>query len=356
MSTPNLLPLMAEILERYPRLIVPGLGAFEWQYQSASLENKGQLLLPPSYSLVFNPDLREDPLQLLENKLVQKEFLAATEAQKTIEQFVAQQAPLPIMAKEGLLPTLEATFKEQAVLAQNHYPEINCQPILRQKSYLEKGRILEGRKKKTAKRWYAMAALGLLLATGLATAPWWGPQPAANTTPMPSILPLVTEQQETYFGLIQMQRQQLKNEMASQALAEAEARGQMGIALEESSAEEQTSPWQKNSAGSLSSPLAQEEKQEEVVAEKTAKEFQEEISPKHLDQKIVVIGVFKEDFNTERNKAQLEAMGYKVQVKKLYTGLDRVAALLPAHPHSRFEQELSRIRQEVIAQAWVAEE
>ncbi|EJF52021.1 hypothetical protein SapgrDRAFT_0270 [Saprospira grandis DSM 2844] len=352
MSTPNLLPLMAEILERYPRLIVPGLGAFEWQYQSASLENKGQLLLPPSYSLVFNPDLREDPLQLLENKLVQKEFLAAQEAKKTIDQFVAEQAPLPIMAKEGLLPTLEATFKEHAILAQNHYPKINCQPILRKKSYLEKGVILEGRKKKTTRGWYLMAALGLLLATGLATAPWWGPQPAANTRPMPSILPLVTEQQETYFGLIQMQRQQLKNEMASQALAQAEAQGQMGIALEESSGEEQTSPWQKNSAGSLSSPLAQEE----VVAEKTAKENQEEISPKHLDQKIVVIGVFKEDFNTERNKAQLEAMGYKVQVKKLYTGLYRVAALLPAHPHSRFEQELSRIRQEVIAQAWVAEE
>ncbi|WCL80904.1 sporulation protein [Saprospira sp. CCB-QB6] len=344
---------MAEILERYPRLIVPGLGAFEWQYQSASLENKGQLLQPPSYSLIFNPELQEDPLKLLENKLVQKEFLPLEEAQQTIAHFVAEQAPLPVRAKDGLLPSLQATFKDQPILAQNYYPEINCQPILRQKSYLEKGVILEGRKKKSAKAWYAMAGLGLCLATALVTAPWWGPQPEANTTPMPSILPLVTEQQEAYFGLIQMQREQLKNEIAEEELSEALASGQMGIPLEEKIAEEQTSPLQTTSAGSLSSPLAQEEP---TIAEKTPKEIQEEISPKHLDQKIVVIGVFQEDFNTERNKAELEAMGYKVQVKKLYTGLFRVAALVPAHPHSRFEQELSRIRQEVIAQAWVAEE
>lgn len=353
MAAPNLLPLMAEILERYPRLIVPGLGAFEWQYQSASLENKGQLLQPPSYSLVFNPDLQEDPLHLLENKLVQKEFLALTEAQKTIEHFVAEQAPYPVLAKDGLLPSLEATFKDQPILAQSFYPEIHCQPILRQKSYLEKGVILEGRKKKSAKAWYMMAGLGLFLATALVTAPWWAPQPEANTTPMPSILPLVTEQQEAYFGLIQMQRQQLKNEIAEEELSNALASGQMGIPLEEKFSEEQTSPLQTTSSGSLSSPLAQEEEQ---ISEKTPKEIQEEISPKLLDQKIVVIGVFQEDFNTERNKAELEAMGYKVQVKKLYTGLFRVAALVPAHPNSRFEQELSRIRQEVIAQAWVAEE
>lgn len=353
MSTPNLLPLMAEILERYPRLIVPGLGAFEWQYQSASLENKGQLLQPPSYSLIFNPDLQEDPLKLLENKLVQKEFLPLKEAQKTIAHFVAKQAPLPVRSKDGLLPSLQATFKKQPILAQNYYPNINCQPILRQKSYLEKGVILEGRKKKNAKTRYIIAGLSLCLATALVTAPWWGPQPEANTKPMPSILPLVTEQQEAYFGLIQMQREQLKNEMAEEELSHALASGQMGISLEEKIAEEQISPLRTTSAGSLSSPLSQEKVK---AAEKTPKEIQEEISPKHLDQRIVVIGVFKEDFNTNRNKAALEAMGYKVQVKKLYTGLFRVAALVPAHPTSRFEQELSRIRQEIIAQAWVAEE
>ncbi len=78
---------ITELLFLNPRVIIPGLGAFESQYQESSIDFVQGEILPPSSQLVFNETVSQDD-GILTSYIVQKTGFSVGEVLSTYSSFI----------------------------------------------------------------------------------------------------------------------------------------------------------------------------------------------------------------------------------------------------------------------------
>lgn len=86
----SLTSIFKDVLLTNESITVPGFGTFETSYQSAQLDEKTGVIYPPTKLVKFNDSKKDDADNKLVNFLKDKVGLSDEEAQKVIDEFVAQ--------------------------------------------------------------------------------------------------------------------------------------------------------------------------------------------------------------------------------------------------------------------------
>lgn len=338
----------------YNAVVIPNLGAFEWRYYPAQLQAVEQQIYPPSYQLVFNSKLQEDTHQRLIHYIAEKKEIDLSAAQTLLvdlrlsmedrllkkEQIDLGQLGELKMNKSGQIELLQ-NEREQFLDPSRGLSVLKATPILRDKSYLNQGAAAQG-SQKTRKRKglfiFGGAAAFLLLATGISAIWWWPALTQKQETPAISeisIIPAITEQQEQLLELLSAYENNLPEPIAG---------------LEEDDfSEENANTFEDRE------PIVEhtEEVEDEPIVEPVSEVVEETIvGPNDY---IIVIGVFGEPSNYERNARLLREAGYEVQLKKLYTGYTRVAAVVTCNSDQELQEKWAAIRQGFTPKAWIAQ-
>jgi len=93
----NVSKLLVQLLQVHNRVLLPGVGAFIAEYQSAAIVNDGKTLLPPSKSLIFRANEKWDD-GFLEIALAQQDQISQEEAKQQLTQFTQE---ILSLLKEG---------------------------------------------------------------------------------------------------------------------------------------------------------------------------------------------------------------------------------------------------------------
>lgn len=349
-----------EVLCRHNTVVIPNLGAFEWHYKPAQLERLDEKLYAPVYYLAFNPEKHQDERQLLAHCIASKKGISLEAAK---EQLIGYRLALEkqlLEQKEVLLsslgslkintkghPILETTENSDwAVTPGTGLPLLDAKPILRDKSYLNK----EKQAVSHAKRKSPILLIGTiaLVAVVAISSIWWIPAFFGKSKNDPtqiseiSIMPIVTASQEHVLGLISAHE------------SKPFTAPDVTIAAVDEVIEDNTTT---------------EEKPEPVVTPPSEPIVEEKEVPKPTpapitpppttettigaNDYIVVIGVFGDAGNIERNERLLREKGYQTQVKQLYSGYTRVAAVVNCSSRQELNEKWAQIRSEFTPKAWV---
>lgn len=79
--------VIKDLLLANDTVVIPGLGAFVTQYQSAEIISSEGAIIPPTKSITFNSKLQTDSLSLLENYLISNANISSAEAKTLISDF-----------------------------------------------------------------------------------------------------------------------------------------------------------------------------------------------------------------------------------------------------------------------------
>jgi len=365
-----------DLLCRYNAVIVPNFGAFEWCYFPANLEAIEQKIQPPSYQLYFNAENNQDAQHLLVDYIAEKESLAKELAQEALvayrlqlEDTLLKQKKTPL---EGL-GTLQLTGKGQinlmideadvrAVSPASGLPILDCVPILRDKSYLEnaaKAKLSESSRKRKKVIVFWSILIVLLLGLSIAAIVFWPILFSKNANKNNtvalgdendlSIIPLLIEPKEDIIALIAAYRQL---PFIPPAIASAVIEEESNITPTVSETELAT-PTEE-----ISEPVANTEITE------TSNTIVEEVNntitnttvvatEMSSDEHLIVIGVFSDEQNVNRNTRLLEEAGYRAELKKLQTGHTRIAAIVKADSKDVLYQQWQKIRSTFTENAWI---
>ncbi len=82
----NISTYISELLYQHDCVIVPGFGGFVARHVAAAIQNSGNVISPPSKTVLFNKNLQNND-GLLANYIMEKHFLSYTEANHRINEF-----------------------------------------------------------------------------------------------------------------------------------------------------------------------------------------------------------------------------------------------------------------------------
>lgn len=88
LKTVKINQIIKDLLLTNDTVVIPGLGAFVTQYQSAEIISAEGAIQPPTKSVLFNPKISNDSTYLLENYLVSKLNITAHDSKIMISDFV----------------------------------------------------------------------------------------------------------------------------------------------------------------------------------------------------------------------------------------------------------------------------
>lgn len=343
----------------YNSVVIPNLGAFEWRYYPAELKAVEQEIHPPSYQLVFNSKHQEDTHQRLIHYIAEKKEIDLSVAQTLLVDLRLSMEDRLLKKEQldlGKLGKLKMNKSGQIELLQDEIDPfldpsrglsvLKAAAILRDKSYL--GQAAAQGSKKTAKRRglfiFGGTAAFLLLATGI-SAIWWWPalmqKQESTTTSEISIIPAITEQQEQLLELLSAYENNLPEPIA-------------GLEEDDFSENAEDNSNTSEERDSVVEPeLITNNTEEELIVEPVPETVEE--TTVGANDYIIVIGVFGEPSNYERNARLLREAGYEVQLKKLYTGYTRVAAVVSCNSNQELQEKWAAIRQEFTPKAWIAQ-
>ncbi len=353
-----------DLLMHYNAVVIPNLGAFEWRYFPAELEAIEQRILPPTHRLVFNLHHQQDPQQRLLHYIAARRSLDLEAAQALLVDF-------RLRVEEQLLNKEPVAFGNWGSLSMNPQgelslklhktsdflspseglPTLTCSPILRNKDYLNKTAGLASPKRSSKKGLVLFGTVGALALITAISAIWWWPliqnEPAQNTgnDSEISIIPAITEQQEQLLELLSAYEDQIRPSFA-------EVQENESTTADEDLANTTTDESEPNSEPSDNSDEPDEPSantKDELGESNTTS-----TTEPGANDYIIVIGVFQEVFNYERNAQLLRDAGYRVQLKKLYTGYTRVAAVVSCSSDQELQEKWAAIRQEFTPKAWLA--
>jgi hypothetical protein len=359
----EIISYIKDLLMHYNTVVIPNLGAFEWRYFSAQLEAVEHKIYPPSYQLTFNSKNQEDPQDRLLQYIAEKKTIDLSAAQAllvdfrlSIEQKLQNKESIAL-ENWGILKSKKSGETELELKEDGDFLDpsrgltvLDCHPILRDKSYLNQT-VAAAAKKRKLFPWIAGGAAALvLIAAGVSSIWWWPALNKGNSAPgisEISIIPAITEQQEQLLELISAY-----DNLESEPIASLEEE----LNNEENSFEETEDIYAEEDTEPVVEPEVtvdntETEEENTTVDPQPATSETSNIGPNDY---IIVIGVFGEPSNYERNARLLREAGYEVQLKKLYTGYTRVAAVVNCSSEQELQEKWAAIRQDFTPKAWIA--